>query len=268
MTGTPMRMPMLSQSAPVRVAAGWIVLTTLAFAPGMVAASKVKLHGYLTGRADSATVLILDDRLEISSATRVLAKDEAGEHSFKPEDLAPGMLVEAEGQWLDKHKFFAEKMTVDLREDDKKVHGTAFLQEEPAEAAKIASGEPSELKVDGYWLELDQSTRRDWNPAKAGAEGATEKTASARPMLAGYHVKYEGVRQKDGKLHAETVQLGPPAPADAYKIPHNLGIVRGKDVQSGIDTLEFRDNKKVQGRMKLLAEYSVQEYISQLGDSL
>src|SRR5690242_21439983 len=127
-----MRMPVLSQHAPVRVAAGWIVLTTLAFAPSAVA-NKVKLHGYLTGRADSTTVVILDDRLELSSTTRVLAKDEAGEHSFRSEDLAPGMLVEAEGLWLDKHKFFAEKMTVDLREDDKKVHGTAFLQEDPAE---------------------------------------------------------------------------------------------------------------------------------------
>jgi len=262
-----MRMPVLSQHAPVRVAAGWIVFPTLAFAPSAVA-NKVKLHGYLTGRADSTTVVILDDRLELSSTTRVLAKDEAGEHSFRSEDLAPGMLVEAEGLWLDKHKFFAEKMTVDLREDDKKVHGTAFLQEDPAEAAEIASGEPCELKVDGYWLQLDQSTKRDWNPAKAGAGGATEKATSASPMLAAYHVKYEGVRQKDGKLHAETVQLGPPAPADAYKIPHNLGIVRGKDAQTGIDTLEFRDNKKVQGRMKLLAEHSVQEYVSHLGDSL
>jgi beta-barrel assembly-enhancing protease len=44
--------------------------------------------------------------------------------------------------------------------------------------------------------------------------------------------------------------------------------VRGKDAQTGIDTLEFRDNKRVQGRMKLLAERSVQEYVSQLGDSL
>jgi hypothetical protein len=252
----------------VAAAVGWIVSATLVLAPTAVAANKVKLHGYLTGRADSTTVVILDDRIETSSATRVLVKDEAGEHSFKEEDLAPGMLVEAEGQWLDKHKFFAEKMTVDLREDGRKIRGTAYLQEDPVEAAQIASGQPSELKVDGYWLQLDKSTKRDWNPAKAGAEGPTPQAALVSPVLAAYHVKYEGVRQKDGKIHAETVQLGPPAPADAYKIPHNLGVVRGKDAQTGIDTLEFRDNKRVQGRMKLLAERSVQEYVSQLGDSL
>ena len=261
-----MQTPVLSQRAAAAV--GWIVSATLVLAPSAVGTNKVKLHGYLTGRADSTTVVILDDRIETTSATRVLAKDEAGEHSFREEDLAPGMLVEAEGQWLDKHKFFAERMTVDLREDDKKIRGTAYLQEDPVEAAKIASGEPSELKVDGYWLQLDKSTKRDWNPAKAGAEGPTQQTVSVSPVLAAYHVKYEGVRQNDGKIHAETVQLGPPAPADAYKIPHNLGIVRGKDAQTGIDTLEFRDNKRVQGRMKLLAERSVQEYVSQLGDSL
>jgi Peptidase family M48 len=247
--------------------AAWITLTALCVALNTVAANKIKLHGYLTGRMDTNTVMILDDRLELSSASHVFAKDEAGEHPIKPEDLVPGMLVEAEGQWLDKHKFFAEKITADLREDDKKVHGTAYLQEEPSEAAKIASGELTELRVDGYWLQIDQHTKRDWNLAKAATEPSAGKAVSAN-LLAGYHVKYTGVRRSDGKITAQEVQLGPPATADAYKIPHNLGIVRGKDGQTGIDVLEFRDNKKVQGRMKLLAERSVQEYVSHLGDSL
>jgi peptidase M48-like protein len=258
----------VSPRLPARALAGWIVLAALCLAPNASAATKVKLHGYVTSRADSTTVMILDDRLELSSGSRVLAKDEAGEHSLNPEDLAPGMFVEAEGQWLDKHKFFAEKITVDLRQDDKRIRGTAYLQEDPADAAKIASGEPSELKVDGYWLQIDQNTKRDWNPARAGTKASVGETGSASPMLAGYHVKYVGLRRKDGRITAEEVQLGPPGPSDAYKIPHNLGIVRGKDAQTGIDTLEFRDTKKVQGRMKLLAERGVQEYVSHLGDSL
>src|SRR4029077_11707200 len=36
----------------------------------------------------------------------------------------------------------------------------------------------------------------------------------------------------------------------------------------GIDVLEFRQGNKIHGRMKLLAERSVQEYVSHLGDSL
>jgi hypothetical protein len=251
-----------------RAAAAWIACALAFPALNTPAANKAKLQGYLTSRADAATVMILDDRIELSSASHVTAKDAAGEHPIKPDELVPGMLVEVEGQWLDKHKFFAEKITVDLKEDEKKIRGTAYLQEEPADAAKIASGQSSELKVDGYWLQLDKNTRQDWNPAKARAEALASNTAPAGATLAGYHVKYEGVRRKDGRIDAEEVQLGPPAPPDAYKIPHNLGIVRAKDAQTSIDTLEFRDSKKVQGRMKLLAERSVQEYVSHLGDSL
>jgi hypothetical protein len=92
--------------------------------------------------------------------------------------------------------------------------------------------------------------------------------AAETPALAGYHVKYAGTRRKDGKIDAEMVELGPPAPPEAYKIPHDLEVVRGKDAQTAIDVLEFRSGKKVVGRRKLLAERSVQEYVSRLGDSL
>jgi Peptidase family M48 len=236
-------------------------------AAGEAAATKLKLRGYLTARADSNAMLILDDRIELTSSSRVLSKDSSGEHAFSPRELAPGMLVEAEGQWLDKHKFFAEKLTVDLGEDDKKIHGSAYLQEEPADATRIAAGGASELKLDGYWLRLDAGTKRSWNAARA-AQGLPAKTPGESTALAGYRVKYAGTRGKDGKIAAEEVELGPPAPADDYKMPHNLEIVRAKDPLTGIDVVEFRQGNKVQGRMKLLAERTVQEYVSQLGDSL
>jgi len=231
------------------------------------AVTKMRFRGYMTGRADTNTLLILEDRIELTPASRVLSKDAAGEHPFNPEELSPGMLVEAEGQWLDKHRFFAEKLMVELREDDKKIHGSAYLQEEPADATKIAAGEASELKLDGYWLNLDNTTKRAWNLGRAG-EGLATKTSGQNAALAGYHVKYSGARRKDGRIEAEEVELGPPAPADAYKMPHNLEVVRAKDAQTGIEVLEFRQGNKVHGRMKLLAERSVQEYVSLLGDSL
>jgi len=226
----------------------------------------VKLRGYLTGRADAQTVLILDDRIELTSASKILGKDGAGEHPLDPRGLAPGMLVEAEGQWLDKHKFFAEKLFVELAADEKRLHGSAYLQEEPSNAAQIAAGDAAELKLDGYWLNVSAGTKRSWDAAKARQGAGT--TAAANNGLAGYHVKYSGTRRKDGRIDADEVELGPPAPADDYKMPHNLEIARGKDGQTGIDVLEFRQGKKVQGRMKLLAERSVQEYVSHLGDSL
>jgi len=232
------------------------------------AVTKLKLKGYVTGRSDSGAMMILDDRIEVNSATHVIGKDAAGEHAMKPEEVVAGMLIEAEGQWLDKHKFFAEKISVELKEDDKKIHGTAYLQEEPQDAAKIASGEPSELKLDGYWLELGANTKRDWNFAGKSVETTDGKAGPGSAVLAGHHVKYQGSRRKDGKIDAEEVQLGPPAPADAYKMPHNLDVVRAKDALTGIDIVEFREGKKVQGRMKLLGERTVQEYVSHLGDSL
>jgi len=231
------------------------------------AATKVKLHGFLTGRADANTLLILDDRFELTSTSRVIRKDANGESPFKPEELEAGMLVEAEGVWLDRHRFSVERITVDASEDFKKIHGSAYLQEEPADASKIAAGQPSELKADGYWLLVDHGTKREWNPGKARA-GLTEGPASGNAALAGDQLRYSGTLRKDGKIDAEMVELGPPAQADDYKMPHNLEVVASKDSQTSIGVLEFRQGKSVKGRMKLLAEPSVQEYVSHLGDSL
>jgi hypothetical protein len=251
------------------IACGFALALCLACLPvtETAAVTKLKFRGYLTGRAETNTLLILDDRIELTTASRVLSKDTTGEHPFHPEELAPGMLVEAEGQWLDKHRFFAETIVVDLREDDKKIRGSAYLQEEPADAARIAAGESSELKLDGYWLNLDSATKRAWNPVKAG-ESLASKSSAQNGALAGYHVKYSGTRRKDGRVEAEELELGPPASADDYKMPHNLEVVRAQDPQTGIAVLEFRQGNKVHGRMKLLAERSVQEYVSHLGDSL
>jgi Peptidase family M48 len=230
------------------------------------AANKVKLKAYITSRVDDRTLMILDDRLEMTDVTRVLGQDAGAEHSMKASEIVPGMLIEAEGQWLDRHKFFAEKITVDLRDQEKRLHGSAYLQEVPEDRAEIAKGNAGELKLDGYWLDISTSTKRQWDADKATAAAAKEAVSNGQ--LAACQVKYSGVRRQDGRVDAEDLELGPPAPPDAYKLPHNLEVVRAKDPQTGIDILEFRQGKKVVGRMKLLAERSVQEYVSHLGDSL
>ena len=237
------------------------------------AGSKVKLRGYITGRPDDRTVAILDDKLELTAGSKVTGQDAAGEHALRPAELTSGMLIEAEGQWLDHHKFFAEKITVDLRDSEKQIRGTAYLQEELDDSAEISVGESAELRVDGYWLELGPQTRREWDPAKVAlstseARAAGDNPAGGGSTLAGLHVIYTGVRRSDGRITAERVELGPPAPASAYKMPHDLDVVRGKDPQTGIGVIEFREGKRLVGRMKLLAVPSVQEYVSQLGNSL
>jgi hypothetical protein len=261
--------PASCASGAFRLSAGSSLLLACSLALAGVSANagvtKMKLTGYLTGRASDSKLMILDDRIELSPASKVLSRDDNGEHPFKSEELAPGMLVEAEGQWLDRHRFFPEKLTVDLRQDERKIRGTAYLQEEPHDSAKIAAGEGGELKADGYRLALDAGTKRAWNVAKINASSPPRDSTAT---VAGYHIRYIGSPRKDGSIAVEEIELGPPAPADDYKMPHNLEIVPAKDPQTKIEVLEFREGKKLQGRMKLLAEHSVQEYVSHLGDSL
>jgi peptidase M48-like protein len=254
-------------SARQRALALAMALTLLAPAIA-TSSSKVRLHGYITSRVDDRVVLILDDRLETTPVSRVVGQDSSGEHSMKAEELAVGMLVDAEGQWLDRHKFFPEKITVDLKESEKKIHGTAYLQEEPAEAGKIAAGDAGRLRLDGYLLQVGASTKREWSVAKFAAAPSAGAAGSSQGQLAGCHVKYTGIRRKDGTVEAEQIDLGPPASADAYKMPHGMEVVQAKDALTGTNILEFRQGKKVQGRLKLLEERSVREYVSHLGDSL
>src|SRR5271169_126334 len=200
----------------------WRQLTAWALAVYLVlplpspAATKVKLRGYITARVDDRTVAILDDKLELTVASIIKGQDATGEHAMTMAELGPGMLLEADGQWLDRHKFFAEKVAVDLRDAEKQIHGAAYLQEEPAEASKISGGESAALKADGYWLDLTAQTHREWDAAKvttAGSAGSSATSngaatgASKDQALAGMQVKYSGVRGSDGRIGAERIEL-------------------------------------------------------------
>jgi hypothetical protein len=253
----------------------WKQLTACALAVYLVlpppsgAVAKMKLRGYVTARVDDRTLAILDDKLELTTASVIRGQDAAGEHAMTMAEIGPGMLLEAEGQWLDRHKFFAEKVTVDLKDAEKQIHGGAYLQEEPAEASKIPGGEAVALKADGYWLDLTAQTRRDWDAGKVATPGSTGSGSAAKDQaLAGYQVKYSGVRRNDGRIGAERIELGAPAPVDAYKMPHDVAVVQAKDPLTGIDVIEFRRGNKVQGRMKLFPVRGVQEYVTTLGNSL
>jgi hypothetical protein len=248
----------------------------LAAEKGTAAPTKVKVRGYMTARVDESTVAILDDQIHCGNA-KIAAHDSSGEHPIAKADLAAGMMVEAEGVWTSHHQFAAEKLTVDAGLLEKQIHDTAYLQEEPKDTARIETGAAADLMADGEWLLLDAKTKRTWaapEPAvvNGSANGGTSQPAGpeagAHGSLAGYRVGYNGVRQPNGKIAAEKVELGGPAPADAYKMPGGLEIARGQDPQTRIDVLEFRRGKKVEGRLKLLHERAVQEYVSDLGNAL
>ncbi len=242
----------------------------------LAAPAKVKLRGYLTARTGADSVQILDDVIHFDSTTQFALQNASGGKSFSAQDLSVGLLIEAEGSWGLKHQFWAQKITCDANQFDKVIKETAYLEHEPAEADKIAAGLPSRLKVDGEILMLDESTRRAWQPgatplpdAPAGtAVAAVKEDPSAEKGLAGRQVSYQGVRRPDGWVAAERVELGAPAPPDAYKMPHNIEVVRAKEAKTGIDILEFRRGSKVDGRLKLFPVREAQEYVSHLGLSL
>jgi hypothetical protein len=266
----------------VAVAAAGLLLQTLLprtkiAAGASPAPSKQKIRGYMTARVDATTVAILDDQIHLGNA-KIVSRDSSGERPIPGAELATGMMMEAEGIWITHHQFAAEKITVDAGLLEKQIHDTAYLQEEPGDAERIKNGEAAALKADGEWLLLDAHTKRAWappEPAPVNASGSSTPEASpASPYtvmprnLAGYRVAYHGVRRADGRIATDKVELGSPAPAEAYKMPHNLEVVRAKDPQTGIDILEFRHGKKVEGRMKLFPEKAVQQYVSDLGDRL
>jgi Peptidase family M48 len=243
----------------------------------MPAPPKLKVHGYVTSRIDSSTVAILDDQIHCGNA-KIVAHDSSGDRPMACADLAMGMLLEAEGVWTAHHQFSADKITVDAGLLEKQIHYGAYLQEEPKDAEKIKSGEPAELKADGEWLLLESKTKRTWVAPEPAVVSASASGASVPPAgvldpkngggLAGRRIEYQGMRLSDGKISADKVELGAPAPAEAYNMPHGLEVVPAKDPQTGIDVLEFRRGKKVDGRKKLFPDKTVQTYVSDLGDSL
>ncbi len=256
-----------------------VILSSVAFVAAPLrpisaapAPTKMKLRGYITARPSEQVISILDDQISIAPTTRIESRAAAGGSSASAADLQPGALIEAEGVWAARHQFTAEKISIDERQLEKQIHSTAYLQEEP-----LSTGESSLWKADGERLVLDSRTRRGRFDPGAGDSGAATNAAekpssdNASPpsaTLAGHQVRYTGVRRSDGNISAESVELGPPAPPDVYKMPHGIEVVRSKDPQTGIDIVQFQRGKKVDGRLKLFPVRAVQEYVSYLGDSL
>jgi hypothetical protein len=232
--------------------------------PPMPAPVKANLRGYLTARIDDSTVAILDDRIQLAKRGRIESHDATAGPVSSFAALASGQYVDAEGVWLGKHQFSAEHITVEPGLQDKAVHETAYLQEEPADGAEIAHGGPAQLKTDGEWLVLGSKTHREWPPP----EKLPSSAASPGAAYIGRQVRYEGVRREDGKIDVGVVELHGPAPEDPYNNPHGLTVVPAKDPQTGIDILEFRRDNKVDGRLKLFEVALVRQYVSDLGTSL
>jgi hypothetical protein len=171
------------------------------FPPNSPAAAptKVKLFGYLTARIDNSTVAILDDRIQLSSGGHVEIRDASGEKAGTFADLATGQLVQAEGIWLGRHQFSAEKIYVELGFLDKNIHETVYLQGEPVDVPKILGSDPAELKADGEWLMIGPKTRRHWSTQEAaqGSETISQADDASAPPSQRY-AGHQPLRQGAG----------------------------------------------------------------------
>jgi hypothetical protein len=243
---------------------------TLAWIPAepLPAASAVKLRGYITSRPDAQTLQILADNIHLDSSTRFAIQNAgSGTGTLRLKDLAPGMLIEAEGRWTGRHQFAAEKISCDASQLDRRVKEHAYLQTEPSGENVLVAGSKHRLEVDGEILSLSEKTQGEWNSQILSAAAMSQKEG-APSALVGRLVHYEGVRQSDGTIDADHVELGPAAPPDAYKIPGGFTVARGVDPQTKIEVVEFRKGDKVHGRLKLFDVKEVQDYVTHLGDQL
>ncbi len=212
---------------------------------------------------------ILDDQINVSLATLRLSRGEIfqgnsqrrrkDKHSpplLKPGDLKWGMLVQAKGRWMSEHSFMADYVAVLspwLRE--KVSEGEAYLEGDPPDAPKLASGQPAQLEVGGYTLSIGATTQRKWNPPAGGS-------------LTGLRVRYTGTPNEAGTIDVRTLELGTPPPAAAFKLPDDLKVTRSIDPDTGTPGLVFTEGTTVVNRCKLVTDPAVKNYVSRLGQSL
>jgi hypothetical protein len=240
------------------------------FSESSLAASKVKIHGYVTARPDPNTLQILDDRIQISESTRfdLQNSSQMGAKPLTLSELSPGMLIEAEGRWTDRHQFAAEKISCDAEQFEREIHGHAYLQTEPSEAHSIAGNQPARLKADGELLSINDKTKRTWKFESSAAAQPVSPSQDPAPRFVGQEVRYAGVRAGDGTIAVENIELGDRPPASAYRIPGDRRFLRGHDPQTNIEVLEIHKGDKVEGRLKLFDVKEVQDYVKELGVKL
>jgi hypothetical protein len=246
------------------------VLCVMALSDVSLAASKVKIHGYITARPGLDTLLILDDAIHLSSSTRFDLQNSSAQDA-KPlslAELSAGVLIEAEGSWTDRHKFAAEKITCDAEQFDRKIRGDAILQVEPAESEAISANQAAHLKADGELLLIGDKATRKWKLEGSPHLQEATSTLKTAPQFVGDEVRYNGIRAEDGSITVQDLDLGERPPQNAYRIPGNRSIVPSHDPQTNIKVLEFRKGEKLEGRAKLFDVQEVQDYVKDLGVKL
>jgi len=245
-----------------------LTLSILGFAvflaPWIAAQQHGKIRGYITARPDRETVMILDDVILLRSGLPFDVQDAPAGTQVKLDQLDVGMMIEAEGVWSGKNRFTPDKIKCDWDQLDKQIKEYAYLERDPASRRELGMGQPCQLNADGEVLVLDSSTKFDW-----GSQNALKTESEIAALVwAGRQIRYTGTRQTDGTMLVKSLEVAGFPPADAFEIDGKRKLVRAKDAKTGIDILEFRKDKKVEGRFKLCPIREVQDYVSGLGTRL
>ncbi|MGH8245931.1 MAG: M48 family metalloprotease [Gammaproteobacteria bacterium] len=220
-----------------------------------------KIRGFITARSEPGTLMIMDDAIRLRTGVQLEIQDGPSGKQLSDADLTVGTVIEAEGVWAGKHQFTAEKIKCDWDQFDQQIRDHAYLDREPERPEDLGPGRKSQLKVDGEHLVMDENSRREWQGL---SQPVAPEALASLPWL-GRQIRYSGVRQPDGTMAVRNLEIGLFAPADAYEIPGKRKLVRAQDSKTGIDILEFRKDKRVEGRFKLFPVRQVQEYVSALG---
>jgi len=114
---------------------------------------------------------------------------------------------------------------------------------------------------------IGPKTRRHWSTQEAAQASETisqagDTSAPSESTLCGHAGPLLRNSPRGWRIEADLVELHPPAPPEAYNMPHGMSVVPGKDTQTAIEILEFKRSAKVDGRMKLFPVRAVQEYVS------
>jgi len=197
------------------------------------AASKVKIRGYITTRSNADTLMILDDKVHISSSTRLDVENPSATKTLSLAELAPGTFIEAEGTWTAHHDFAAEKISCNAEQFDHVIHSNAYLQTEPETAEAILANQSARLKADGELLLIDTNTKRKWKVDDSTPLQVRSPDATGLRFV-GEEIRYSGVRGVDGAIAVEQIQLGERPPKDAYRIPGDRSVIPAKDPQTKI----------------------------------
>jgi hypothetical protein len=237
--------------------------------PGICqAVDKVKIRGYITASESADKVLILDDVIHMNPGIKLEWEGGDNRHAMQPNELQVGVLIEAEGTWAAKHDFRADKITADAEVSEKTIKEKAFIAHLPTDVENINRGLAARLKLDGELLVVNPVSQRSWPAVTPPATASEAKSPDPASRYLGRQVEYKGVRQSDGTIAVQSIELGALAPPGAYKIPDNITVARAQDPGTHIDIIEFRKGKKTEGRMKLFPVPAVQEYVGKLGTAL